>query len=434
MKTKFNVNTIVTLLMFVSIALLNYLFIAEMNPLFYVTVQFISVIIIMWFVDFDIAHPYTWFCPFWFLYSYSFYVDKLLLDYDTDIMRKISFYQWTALVCFCLAVMPTKKRMRVNTELNETSKRVFKLILFVSVVAIVLMCVYAYVSDASTKKELALERSPVITLGKYAIQFFTIAVMALSVDNIKVEGKIPKFYLMLVVILSLFVMFFVGERDMIVRIVFIIVLVYHIMIKRVEKKQMIIYGVIALLLLGLSESLKSIFLDFGNIVNIDLNIKLIPSEFYGAGRNLYIINSNDLQYTFVRGNAIFDRLIYCLSNFPFINIETDVVNSTTWFNTTYYASYVARGGGKGFTLVGDALLYGNIISIACSFFAMGLLVKFLYAKASDNMWFLFAYLLVSPMTIYCLRADFCIYLSYIFKYVLVPFVIFRVINKVYIKV
>lgn len=424
---KIKTQNVIKYFIIICIIALNYVSIYIFDSRLSIFIQGVSIIALMFLVDFDLCHPYVWFGICWYLYSYSFYIDNVLTEYSLNILQTQELLSWTAYSAFVVAVGPSKTTYNNNFKIKKSLKYIFKVIFILSIIAILMMCMYSLSTGANTKKELALIDSAFITLGMYGIQFMTISFVGNLVYSLSRKEPVSKKDVFIVLILSISTLLIMGERDVLFRLLIITLFIINMFYKRIHKGELVLYGSISLLLLSVAQNFKSFLLSSSNLNQLLGGINLIPSEFYSAGRNLYMCINNN--YILENRNYLFDLIGYVFSNLPFVNLHNEYINSTAHFNNYFYSSYVLKGGGKGFTLIGDVYVSYGVIGVLVSFILLGFFVKYIYSKSSSNVWFLLSYLLFSPMVMYCLRADFFILISYLVKYIIIPYAIIIFMTK-----
>jgi oligosaccharide repeat unit polymerase len=388
----------------------------------------------IYIVNFNVMHPYTWFIPFFILYSISFSVLYITNSVDNTVQESIIIETlkqfWIALITFIIIITPKQNILKFNKDKLLKVNFVNKFILYTSILGIVFMCIYVLASGVNTKKDIALNDSVFITLGLYSIQFYTLSFVINLISKLVKKEKVDKLFLTSTIIMSLLVIFIVGERDFLIKIVLLSFIIFNVFVKRTSGVKLALIGVLSLFLMSLLQNFKNIFLKESKLVPTDesLLLKILGGEFVSAGRNLYILNENLTEKIFKEKSTLFTDIKFAFSNLPFVNWE--VITPTSWFNNTFYASYVARGGGKGFTLVGEGFINLGIFGIVIWFILVGVFIKIFYNKAINSPFWFVAYLLLVPMTIYCLRADLGIFLSYNLKYIAIPMLFIFIIYKV----
>lgn len=414
------------------VSIINYILIAVIASPFTIWIQGLSIVIYIKMVRFKISHPYSLILPLCYLYSYAFYIDNILEYYDNAVMVKIQFLTWTAITCLSIIIGPHENKYEMEKfHVTDSNKRMADVLFPVSSIVLLLVCGYSFVSGAQSKKELALDESPILTLGNYVIQLLAIIIIIILFYKVREKSKIIDYRIILSFFIAFVCVITLGERDVIVRIAVIVLLFYDSFYKEIKPKTLAILTLIGFLGVSMLQNVKSLALQ--GDTNIEtMSVQFMPSEFYSAGRNMYKLFTEINE--FEHGNPIADRIMYAINNLPFIDIGVEIETTTRWFNNTYYWGYVQRGGGKGFTLIGDAYLYGGIVSVIVSFVVLGLIIKWLYNESNKNIAYLVAYYLFLPAVIHNMRGDFASLLSYLLKYVLIPAMLIMMFNRVKVKI
>lgn len=396
--------------------------------LFYI-MGFICIVI----VNFDVAHPYTWFNPFFILYSTSnalLIITNSVNSVGAYKLKESLFISWIAYCIFIIVITP--KRYFFNVDKSRFNKSIFvtKMIYWGSVIGIMLMCFDVVRSGAINKADIKLEKSLLFTLGIYSIQIFTFSFIILITDKLNKKEKFDKKFILFQLFIALVVIFIAGERDFFMRLILILLIMYSLLIRKIPGIKLMIYGFIGMISLSIFQNLKNIFLkkQIESVGSSNVLESILGGEFASAGRNLQILVQNGMDSIFINNNTFFTDIKFTFTNLPFIN--GDVVTPTSWFNNTFYFDYVQRGGGKGFSLIGEGYINGGYLGVAVWFIILALIVRYVYKKSTRNyVWFV-AYLLIIPLSIYCLRADFAIYFSHILKYIVIPLSILIVYDNV----
>lgn len=427
MQIKFRYNS--AYIAVVLITFINFISIWIFRGMISIVIQGASIAALIYLVKFDVSHPYTTLLPTLYLYSYSFYIDGVLQNYDGEIMLKIQLLTWTAVSCLAISIGPVSNEYDKGSYSISNANRTLSSIMFkISCISLLIACFFSLVSGANSKRALALIESPILTLGNYAIQLMAIALIMILFSTVKEKEKMLSINVWLAILLSIICVITLGERDPIIRILIIMLLIRNSFYRKISPKQLGIYAIIGLIAIGFLQNIKSLAISGMGLSGVEYRFQLIPGEFYAAGRNMYVLFSNSR--TFNHGNSIIDRVIYSINNLPLISTGIEVQPTTRWFNTTYYYNTVTNGGGKGFSLIADAYLYGGILSVIISFVLLGLLIRILYNKSCQNVSSLMVYFLFLPAVMHNFRGDFSLLTSYLLKYAIIPSMIILLLNKI----
>lgn len=401
------------------------------NNYLIIVLLYILGIMSMIIVDLDLMHPYVWFIPIFLLYSTVSAIS--ILTGNNEIIGTFKLYDtlflsWIALVTFIIIIGPQK--YSIKSAKIEFSNSIFfvNTVHILSVIGIFLMCLYIIQSGSTNKRDISLDNSIFITIGFYGIQFFVFSFLIIIIHSLNIKNKMNKSFIAFSILTSLMVIFIAGERDFLIRLFILFVIIYNEFIKKISKFKLLIFGLGGLLSLNILQNLKNIFIRQAelNAQHSSLLNSLLSGEFVSAGRNLQILIQNNMGSIFSNSNTLITDIKFAIMNLPFFN--TNLETPTSWFNNTFYKEYLMKGGGKGFTLIGEGYINYGLTGVIIWFIILGLVVKFFYKKAvNSSMWFV-VYLLMISNTIYCLRADLGIYLSFILKYVMLPVFCMKIFN------
>ncbi|MFP7492492.1 O-antigen polymerase [Terribacillus saccharophilus] len=386
----------------------------------------------LWVVKFDITHPYTWFTPFYVLYTISFSLlfitNNLLVYMDISSLIQSLRLSWVGLITFLFVVSPKRYISRIKKSNITYSISVANTLLIVSLIGIMLMSLYVLQSGAGSKKEIALSTSPILTLGYYSIQIYTLSYSMILISNLKRKEKLNRWFVGITILIALLVIFVVGERDFLLRITVVTLLIVNVFVRKLPVFKLVSYGVIGLFLIGILQNLKNLFVssDRAGSDQSNLMLTIFGGEFTSSGRNFYTLVNNNLDSFFSSNTTLISDIKYALLNLPFLQGET--FTPTAWFNEVFYSEYVSSGGGKGFTLVGEGYLNYGVLGIVMWFAILAFLVRLFYLRSRTNIYWFIGYILLIPMTIYCMRADLAILLSFIIKYILLPLCLIYIIS------
>ena len=422
-----NLSLFFTLLIYVNFNIVTTL-------LSFITLLSISLVM----VNFNIMHPYVWYLPFYTLYSISY----AILYLEGTVLNNVNLFQlnnslfifWIGFITFIIIIPTNEYPNRLNLEKLKVSSRLINSILVICFFSITIMSGYIVSSGASSKQEIALLNNPILTLGNYAINFFVLAYTIKILQQIRERNNssINKYFIALVLCTTLLVVLIAGERDFIVRIVVITSIVVHVMIKRISPLRILFYGIFGLGAFATLQNLKGFFISNAQenqFIDKSIFSIILNGEFSSAGRNLYLLTEQSYGGFFINNPTIINDLKFAVSNLPLISL--DAVVPTSWFNNLFYGSVVERGGGKGFTFVGEGFINFGLLGTFLWMAFIAIVVRGIYKKSCSNIYWFIVYLVIIPMTVYVLRADFGIYLSFIVKYVLIPIFLLIFSEKIF---
>jgi len=218
----------------------------------------------------------------------------------------------------------------------------------------------------------------------------------------------------------------VGERDVILKVAIGAIFFSHLFYKRVSKVKLIAIGAGLLILISMLQNLKSVFVKSGvTLVNEQPFIyQVLGGEFISASRNLNTLLINSDRWDFFMGQTFLWDIQVAFFNGS---------NSTLgWFNRTFYPELVSRGGGNGFTVVGEGYMNFGLIGVILVFAFIAFVLKFIYYKATNNVLWLVIYVAAVPIFVYLNRADLANLYAQVSKHIILPLLIIY-LSKVFLE-
>jgi hypothetical protein len=145
--------------------------------------------------------------------------------------------------------------------------------------------------------------------------------------------------------------------------------------------------------------------------NLALLIELVPEQ------NPFFLGETflwDLRKAFIP-NFFFPRSLF--------------LNTTAWFNKTFFPYYWDKGHGVGFTLVGLGYLNYGFIGVICLFSILGVVWRITYKWSLKSVWGLIFYVNSIIVWVYSIRADLSAPISRSIKHIMLPLLIISLIGS-----
>lgn len=396
-------NLYLFLILFKYIAISGLLLFISNNVIFDIIALVILVFGAMSIVRFDLAHPYVWFSFVFMLYSVSYPI-FYFLGMTSDVYtytKSLMFSQWLALVVFLIVVTPKKvdysrlREIKIKIVSNRLLLIVASLILFVTIL-------YISTGGYSNKGDIYNSGSIIVTIGFRAVFIFlmlyTIKLTTYGLENNKLDLKLTYYVFCFMFLL----VFFSGERDLLIRFFVILSFVYYIIVKNSKmSKEVVLLFLVSLSIIPILAKYKYFGLT-GESTESDLNflLSLLNSEFQSASKNLQIILLDESTNGMFNGFTFLSSFLRAFDLDKLLNIY--VISSGGWYNDTYFA---AGRAGQGFTLVGDGYVNFGYIGIIILFIFISLIVRVIYLNSNKGVYFFTFYILSIPVYMYSLRAD-----------------------------
>jgi hypothetical protein len=319
-------------------------------------------------------------------------------------------------------------------------------------ISLVLISIWKIVSLGVTdKRDLVLEGSALVGLSFS----FNIIIVCAAVYLIKllIDDKTKTFMIIALTggTFFLFVILLAGHRNLFYRYLAVILLLYHVIHKKIDLKAVFIIGAIALFGAALLQNLKmAFFLEKINITGyLDITGRypellqhsktvlsfkllittLLGTEFMTASNNLAIIIEKVPDYLpFMHGTSILKDIERALV--PGFLFQRVVENTSLFYNRTIFPETYYAGGGTGFTLVGHAYLNFKVPGIILMFALYGLIIKKIYKWSSRTLFGFLFYVSFIPVAILSIRYDLSAPISQSLKHILLPLGLMLIISHV----
>ena len=372
-------------------------------------------------VDADLFHPLTWFMPIYALYAVSAPLLDLigfrgLIQGQTV---RILAIQWFAGLGF---IMGTGSR-RYIINCYSTSTKDFKIpayaLFFASLGFTGLYIIGVLRSGAQSKYDIAQSSDPLLMFFP-GFSLLIISYMILLASKLSKRRQ----YVVLVsfvVAWHLLVIFFAGERDLLVRVLWVTVMLWHVWRGPVSKRWLLLMSVIGIITLPSLNIAKNILLvnkEVKTTTLLSYAPEVLNDEFYTASSNLaFLLSIEDSWRPFKYGETLLGDLQRALIPGTILRWGS---NPGSWFNQEFFPEVVAKGGGRGFTFVGEGYMNFGVIGAWLWLLLLGLSARWLYRMSSRRFIWQIVYISSMPLFAFVLRSDFSILFAQFSKHLLLP--------------
>lgn len=399
------------------------------NNIVYDIVAFVILVLgAVYTVRFDLAHPYVWYSIVFMFYSISYPILYLLGDLNAvfPYTKSLMFSQWLALSIFLIVVTPIKtdySKLKQNKSIMVTSK-IF--LLFTSL--IVFFTIYEISTGGYTHKTEIYSGGSILTLiGFRAVLvlliLFTINLSIYSLNKNKLDIRMSIFVLSIVFLM----VFFSGERDLLIRFFVSVLFIYYVLIKNSKLNiNVILLGAFSLALIPILKKYKYFGLTGETAeTNSNIFIDFLQSDFISASRNLQVLLLDESSNGIFNGSTFVSAFLRMLNleNIPWVN----VISANSWYNQTYFPN---RTAGQGFTIVGDGYINFGYVGIIILFVFIGIIVRVLYSLSNRSANYFSFYILSIPIFLYSIRADLANILLPLFKQNLITFLLLHLLISI----
>lgn len=393
------------------------------NYKFILILFFCTIVFFIHQVNYKIAHPFTWFLPFYFFYYSSgailMWQGQINFDSEIELLLKWSYI---SLLPFLLILnVKTNKYELFGYKYLNTS--FFKILWVITTVISFISIITIFLSGSTSKREINLNQEHIFQSSisfSLMIMLFSIIIIL----NVLNKKEFPlKFILLNIIIITMF--FLVnGERDLVLRVLIISIVVYLTLYRNINKFYLLSLGGLSLLLLPIMQNFKNFAVkgQTNNTITGNLITDVFSSEFISASSNLKYLYEAKMPY--LNG----ETLIWDIKRV--LGIE-GAFSPTQWFNETFFPKTVAIGGGRGFSFLGEGYLNFGFLGMVLWMIILSLILKFLYILSTKNIIMFCTYVISIPTIIYILRADFSNLFSGILKQVLIPLIFIFICQWIY---
>ena len=367
----------------------------------------------------NLLHPYTWYCPFFFLYGVSTPILAWLeIKEDVSSLHETVVMEWLALCSFLLAVGYLKNRRPISPKpIPEIERPAWYLFLAAFAVSSVYLA-YIWSSGLTSKFEIILSTS---VLGHLNPAFSVLALaygilLAISL----VRKRIPWGLLFFVIAWHLLSFLITGERAVLLRVLWITFLLVHTLYRRIPNRVLAMVAICVLLLLPVLQELKNVLIR-DTPLSVSLAspfVSVLADEFVAGSENLQTVIQNPPRHYYWGETLWWDVKQALLPGF-LLPSGTGPAPALR-FNEEFFPDVVAQGGGQGFTLVGEGYMNFGAAGVVLWFVLLGGFVGYLYRQSARNLVWHTMYIVTMPLVVYVTRADFSNLLAQFGKHVALP--------------
>ncbi|ANU20078.1 hypothetical protein BBI15_07545 [Planococcus plakortidis] len=375
-------------------------------------------------VKLNIIHPFVWYIPIFSLYSFG---NLILVLFGNEIYTNATWelfiIQYVFLVTLIVVISPKVYTLKIEKKWMKSEFDVYRVVSVILAVLGSFYIVYLYSTGLTSKYDIKLSSSPIDFLA-LSFNFLFVTFSFYLIYKINKNREFP-YLIYFIYIVWLIIVFSVnGERDLLLKGFWVGIFIYHVYYREISKKIVMLIAILVIITMPFLQNLKS-FSTKGINLTLDDNIfiSIVNSEFVAASRNLATLVLNQSKWDFKYG----ETLIWDIQS-AFLNIAG---SPTLWFNQTFYPNLLSRGGGSGFSIIGEGYLNFGMIGVILWGIMVGFTIKLLYKYGSNNFYIMNIYILTMPLVIYVTRADFATLMSQFSKQIIIPILVIFLINKVY---
>lgn len=375
----------------------------------------------------DIVHPYVWYLPLYFLYSAALPIVVSMGELsDRSAIPDVVRVEWAAACAFIVIVGPLRRPLRLAPQSIADLELPSWFLYVVSLVMTVIFVVGIWTSTLISKYELATSVEAFVRLDP----FFSILALAYGtvLATAFVRRKIPWVLIAFTLGWNLFALGISGERDYLLRVVWITIFLAHVLYRRFATTPLLIAATCSLIVIPIMGDMKNVLLS-GEVSGVQVNssvTRVLGDEFITASDNLRLLIDNPPWEPLHGETLIWDVHQTLLSGTLFRTAEG--VSPQQKFNEIFFPSVVAKGGGRGFTLVGEGYVNFGLPGAVLWYLLLGGLVSYVYRRASTSIPWMVGYVVAMPLVVYVTRADFSNLMSQSLKHIALPLALIYVLQ------
>lgn len=374
----------------------------------------------------ELLHPYTWYIPPFFLYSAS--VPSLVaagVRPDRGSLHETAVTQWIALAVFLFAVgarhRPSTRLYRKPLPPVHTSSTIIYGTFF-GLSGLYMFGIWSL--GLTTKYAIAASSSPFLRLNA-AFSLMTFAFAVLLADAFS-RRSIPWWLIASTLGWIAIAFVYSGERALLFRVLWVVLFLFHALYRRLSAGELTAVAACGLLLVSFLAHYKATHLEEEDMrvsatsPTIDaafVTSIIFPDEFVTASENLQTLIEGSPWPPFFG-----ETLWWDLRQTLLVGVRVGPA-PTSVYNNHFFPEVVERGGGRGFTLVGEGYMNFRLAGAALWYLLLGLFVRFLYRKSARNTMWLVIYIMMMPIIVYATRADFSNIISPFAKHMLLPAIV-----------
>ncbi|WP_158232319.1 O-antigen polymerase [Sporosarcina sp. P1] len=384
----------------------------------------ILVIVAIYRANLNLIHPLTWFPSIFFLYSIAYPVLVELGEYPpTNFLKETLFLEWIALLTFILVFGKPKNRIVCYDDQSITNIKIIAFPLYIVSFALTAIYIFSVYSRGLTSKyAISLDQSFLKNLTLFFPIFILCFILLLSYNFI-VKKEMPKMLIAFTIGYTIIALLVLGERDLVLKVLLCILFLTHILYKRISRRKLMIIGILGLYLVPFLGGFKNFAVKEAVVAEErkSLVVDILTSEFSAASKNISeLLNQPNLWEPFYGKTFLWDLQVV-------LGIG---VSPGAWYNNTFFPELIARGGGNGFTIVGEGYINFGTFGVILVFSFLAMILKFVYLKSSGNIIWLTIYIASLPIFIYMIRGDLATLLTQVSKQIILPLIIIFILKHI----
>lgn len=368
----------------------------------------------------DLTHPLTWFLPFYALYGISAPLLHLIGFREItggQVFGVLSLH-WLGGIGFIMGAGTHRYVLKKNIDNIKNLKVPAYVLISVSFCLTGLYMFGVARSGAQSKYDIVLSSDPFLMFYP-AFTILLVSYMVLLTTKFG-KSRLPFFIVTLAIIWHLLAVLFAGERDLLLRILWVTVMLWHVRQRPVSKRWTLILVVIGIITIPALGSVKNVLLrkNVSQMNLLSFAPEILNDEFYTASSNLaLLIYREDEWRPFKYGKTLLWDLQRSILPGTLVRWGP---NPGSWFNHTFFPKVVEMGGGQGFTFIGEGYMNFGVFGAWLWLFFLGLSTRWLYYMGSRYIFWQIIYIASMPLFAFITRGDFSVLFAQLIKHLIFP--------------
>ena len=373
----------------------------------------------------DISHPDFYFVLVFSLYGLSYYVlQEAGVIPRQEVHLFVARVHFLALSCFMIGATGKSAKIRKLPAKMYVKYAFPTSVLLIPLLLLALFHIYAALStgDFTSKSDIVDSRSTAIGLRLGPIYVpITLLLGMLYLRGLLVESARTWIPIFLALALGLALLSVAGERDVLLRFVIVFAFIWNAVRARINVG-LALSGFLALLLaMPVLQAFKGFVLSTVNVYEFSL-YSILGGEFKASARAFADILNN------WRGFMLGETFWWDAKRVVLPSVFSGEVKSTTgWFN---YELLAIQGSGRGFSLVGEMYLNFGLPAVILGFVLMGRIVKAMYIRQSNGVFWLLGYSVFATVLLYSIRGDLATLIGSPLKLIVLPILLIIIMLRI----
>lgn len=318
------------------------------------------------FTKLDLMHPYTWYVPLFAIYAIADPILNIVYDFghweSNEGTKEALISNWIALVVLCLTISP--KRYYYNRDIFRKNLGLLntRIVSFsILVISGILFSYYVYnVWNLGLVNKVEIRDNAELPM-LYSFITLVFVGYCFYIANVMVtKENLPRTFLIIFIGWVTLCFLITGERDIVLRILWISLFLIHVLYRPIPRKILITTALFGIMCIPILQELKNVGVsgETRGFLSSNFLLDILRSEFHSAAKNLRVLIDN-IDNSYYYG----ETLVWDIQR-SFLGGDQ---SPTKWFGDTYYPNVTH---GQGFSIVGEGYLNFGYFGVATCFFSL----------------------------------------------------------------